>query len=292
MQFSTLVSIALSFAAVVCAQQKAGQNAFTHPLGGTIDGSEPLILKWTPTTTGTITIKLLKGPTTNILDIDIIATYIENSGSYTWNIPQSLQDSGSMPEGDKYGLKILDDATGTYEYSPPFDISVPGSTYGGASGSSGSSASSAIESTSKKATSTSTSAAESTSVAQKTTAIAQSATATATATPTIIQEQPAETEASAAATTFATKTTAAAAKATSTSADAEAEVEAAESQSSPPNILFIAGLGAGGIVLCGFIILGLCMCCRSKKRKSNSPIENSMTQRQSMMYGNGTYNRV
>lgn len=47
MQFSTLVSIALSFAAVVCAQQKTGQNAFTHPLGGTIDASEPLTLKWT-----------------------------------------------------------------------------------------------------------------------------------------------------------------------------------------------------------------------------------------------------
>lgn len=282
MQFSTLVSIALSFATVVFAQQKTGQNAFTHPLGGTIDASEPLTLKWTPTTTGTVTIKLLKGPTTNILDIDIVATYIENSGSYIWNIPQSLQDSSTMPEGDKYGFKILDDATGTYEYSPPFDISVPGSTYGGASGSS---ASSAVESTSKKATSTS--AAASTSAAQKTTAIAQSTTAEATATPTVIQEQPVETEASAAATTFATKTTAAA-KATSTSADSEAT----ESQGSPPNILFIAGIGAGGIVLCGFIILGLCMCCRSKKRKSTSPIENSMSQRHSKMYGNGMYNRV
>lgn len=211
--------------------------------------------------------------------------YIENSGSYTWNIPQSLQDSGTMPEGDKYGFKILDDATGTYEYSPPFDISVPGSTYGGASGTSDSSASSAVESTSKKATSTS--AAASTSAAQKTTAIAQSTTVEATATPTVIQEQPVETEASAVATTFATKTTAAA-KATSTSAD----TEATESQGSPPNILFIAGIGAGGIVLCGFIILGLCMCCRSKKRKSTSPIENTMSQRHSKMYGNGMYNRV
>lgn len=30
-----------------------------------------------------------------------------------------------MPAGDKYGLKIIDDLTGTFEYSPPFDMAVP-----------------------------------------------------------------------------------------------------------------------------------------------------------------------
>lgn len=30
-----------------------------------------------------------------------------------------------MPEGDKYGIQIIDDLTGTFEYSPPFDMSVP-----------------------------------------------------------------------------------------------------------------------------------------------------------------------
>lgn len=30
-----------------------------------------------------------------------------------------------MPAGNKYGIKIIDDLTGTFEYSPPFDMAVP-----------------------------------------------------------------------------------------------------------------------------------------------------------------------
>lgn len=30
-----------------------------------------------------------------------------------------------MPAGNKYGIKIIDDLTGTFEYSPPFDMTVP-----------------------------------------------------------------------------------------------------------------------------------------------------------------------
>jgi len=42
-----------------------------------------------------------------------------------------------MGTGNKYGFKIIDDATGKFEYSPPFDMTVPGSTYGGAKTSTG-----------------------------------------------------------------------------------------------------------------------------------------------------------
>ena len=34
-----------------------------------------------------------------------------------------------MPTGHKYGLKIIDDDTGDYNFSPPFDLIVPHSTY-------------------------------------------------------------------------------------------------------------------------------------------------------------------
>ncbi|RPA96822.1 hypothetical protein L873DRAFT_1810923 [Choiromyces venosus 120613-1] len=37
-----------------------------------------------------------------------------------------------MAAGTKYGLKIIDDATGKFEYSPPFDMTVPGSIFDGA----------------------------------------------------------------------------------------------------------------------------------------------------------------
>jgi hypothetical protein len=49
-----------------------------------------------------------------------------------WNVPKTFEDSSTMGSGKKYGLKIVDDLTGKFEYSPPFDMTVPSSTFGGA----------------------------------------------------------------------------------------------------------------------------------------------------------------
>jgi hypothetical protein len=54
-----------------------------------------------------------------------------------------------MPADYVYGLRIVDDLTGDYEYSPPFQIRIPDSTYGQAS-----SSSAALPSTTQTLTST------------------------------------------------------------------------------------------------------------------------------------------
>ncbi|PWW73745.1 hypothetical protein C7212DRAFT_284131 [Tuber magnatum] len=139
MRYPSLLPVVLSAltgAIGAFAQGTSGGNAITYPLGGSLDANVPLTITWTPTTKGTITINLLKGPPNNLVDLGPILIWclasINNAGTFTWNVPNSLQDSGSMPKGDRYGFKIIDDGTNTFEYSPPFDLSIPGSTFGGA----------------------------------------------------------------------------------------------------------------------------------------------------------------
>ncbi|KAL7274390.1 hypothetical protein RUND412_002702 [Rhizina undulata] len=107
-----------------------GQNPITNPLGGTLDSTKAVEITWKPTTQGTISLVLLKGPPSNLWEVGPIVSNIKNTGSYTWWIDNSLQDSGAMQEGYKYGLKIIDDPSGTFEYSPPFNIAVKDSQYG------------------------------------------------------------------------------------------------------------------------------------------------------------------
>ncbi|CUS12639.1 unnamed protein product [Tuber aestivum] len=140
MRYLSLLPVTLSVltgAIGAFAQGANGENAITYPLGGSLDANVPLTITWTPTSKGTVTIKLLKGPPSNLVDLGPIAgkSSINNDGTFIWSIPSSLQDSGSMPKGDRYGFKIIDDATNTFDYSPPFDLSIPGSTFGGAAAS-------------------------------------------------------------------------------------------------------------------------------------------------------------
>lgn len=101
-----------------------------------------------PDTKGLVTIELLKGqPPAGMIWCETIASRfsyseetrssmkltcignLENYGTYTWITGTWLEDSSTMPAGHKYGLKIIDDDTGDYNFSPPFDLIVPYSTY-------------------------------------------------------------------------------------------------------------------------------------------------------------------
>lgn len=44
-------------------------------------------------------------------------------------MPDELEGAATMPKNDVYGLKVVDDLTGKFEYSPPFEISIPDSKY-------------------------------------------------------------------------------------------------------------------------------------------------------------------
>ncbi|RPA83012.1 hypothetical protein BJ508DRAFT_360713 [Ascobolus immersus RN42] len=132
MRFANLASALLlsflPFAPTVFAQT-SGKNAITFPnLNSKVDTSEPFTITWKPDTKGTVTIELLKGPQKNLNTEGAIAGTIKNTGSFTWKVPNSLEDMSTMGT-DIYGFRIIDDLTGEFEYSPPFHMIVPDSTF-------------------------------------------------------------------------------------------------------------------------------------------------------------------
>jgi len=107
-------------------------NAYTQPVGAEPKGNpiytpglnsivpvgQGYNITWGPTTTGTVTLLLLKGPSTNAVPQYAIAEKISNSGSYVWTPSNDL-----APGQTGYGIELIDDATGQYQYSTQFGIS-------------------------------------------------------------------------------------------------------------------------------------------------------------------------
>ena len=91
-------------------------NAFIIPDEGlSATGGQPLDLKWQPTTDGTISLILRSGSAENLAEGTIIASHIDNSGSYTWT------PSNSLTEGDDYTVEIVsDDDPSQQNYTPYF----------------------------------------------------------------------------------------------------------------------------------------------------------------------------
>ena len=71
-----------------------------------------------PTTTGTVTLVLLRGPSENILPLFPIVEKAPNSGTFTWTPPTTLE-----ADVTHYGIQLIDDATGAYQYTSQFGIS-------------------------------------------------------------------------------------------------------------------------------------------------------------------------
>ena len=124
-------------------------SAYTQPVGDAPEGNPILTpglndvvpvgtaypITWQPTTEGTVTLVLLKGPSTNAVPQYPIVEAIPNTGSYLWTPSTDL-----APGEVGYGIQLIVDATGQYQYSTQFGISNPG--YTGSYGSSSTSASS------------------------------------------------------------------------------------------------------------------------------------------------------
>lgn len=84
----------------------------------------PFTIQWTPTTTkNTVSLLFLKGPSTNVVFQYAIAEGIAPSGSYSWT-PSADLEATTTPTG--YGIMIVDDVTGEYQYSTQFGISKSG----------------------------------------------------------------------------------------------------------------------------------------------------------------------
>ncbi|MCJ1229666.1 hypothetical protein MMC12_006335 [Toensbergia leucococca] len=126
MQFSicTLLSAALVGLASAYTQP-VGANPSGNPivlpgLNQIVPAGTPFTVQWTPTTAGTVTILLLQGPSTDVVPLYPIASSIANSGTFSWTPSDSL-----VPQSTHYGLQLIVDATGQYQYSTQFGISNP-----------------------------------------------------------------------------------------------------------------------------------------------------------------------
>jgi hypothetical protein len=109
-------------------------NPITRPLLEVVPACKPFTITWQPTTSNKVSLILLKGPSTNVVPIGTIVEGISNSGSFVWT-PESSLEATSDATG--YGIQLIDDVTGQFQYSTQFGISTddckdkPSSTPGG-----------------------------------------------------------------------------------------------------------------------------------------------------------------
>ncbi|KAJ4347497.1 hypothetical protein N0V95_005371 [Ascochyta clinopodiicola] len=119
----TKASIVALFASVAAAQLHAAVgepsgNPITRPLNEVVPACKAFTITWQPTTTNTVSLLLLRGPSTNVVPIQTLAEGINNSGSFTWTPASTLE-----ADVTHYGLQLIDDVNGQYQYSTQFGIS-------------------------------------------------------------------------------------------------------------------------------------------------------------------------
>lgn len=125
----TKASIATLFASLAAAQLHApvgepNGNPITRPLNEVVPACKAFTITWQPTTPNTVSVLLLKGPSTNVVKFGpALAEGIANSGSLTWT-PSADLEATTGPNG--YGIQLIDDVTGQYQYSTQFGISKEG----------------------------------------------------------------------------------------------------------------------------------------------------------------------
>ncbi|KAJ5944289.1 hypothetical protein N7516_004457 [Penicillium verrucosum] len=186
--FSALVGLSVAYTAPDYTKNPTG-NAISSPsLNEIVPEGKTYTIKWSPTTTGPISLVLLRGPSNNVVPLKTLAESIPNSGEFKWTPGSDLEADVSH-----YGLLLVVEGTGQYQYSTQFGLSAAA----GSSSSSSSIATESVEVTTTICPETETSAAASAPTSSST--VVESVEVTTTICP--------ETESTAAATTPAPKAT-------------------------------------------------------------------------------------
>lgn len=187
---SCLAALAMAATKPDYTQDPTGNAILKPGLNELVPAGKPYTITWDPTTTGPVSLVLLRGPSTNVVPIETLADSIPNSGSFSWTPSTSLE-----PDTTHYGLLLVVEGTGQYQYSTQFGISNPG--YTGSTSQSSSTSPTATETKSSSATESSSSKSSTTGKPETTTttpptttAISGSASADSTTT---VSETPATT---------------------------------------------------------------------------------------------------
>ncbi|EAW17793.1 GPI anchored serine-threonine rich family protein [Aspergillus fischeri NRRL 181] len=182
---SCLAALAMAATKPDYTQDPTGNAILKPGLNELVPAGKQYTIEWDPTTTGPVSLVLLRGPSTNVVPIETLADSIPNSGSFSWTPSTSLE-----PDTTHYGLMLVVEGTGQYQYSTQFGISNPD--YSGSTSKSSSTATTATETKSSSATESSSSKPSTTGTPETATTTATSGSASADST-TTASETPATT---------------------------------------------------------------------------------------------------
>ncbi|RAL09875.1 GPI anchored serine-threonine rich protein [Aspergillus homomorphus CBS 101889] len=118
--FSALAALATAYTQPDYSQAPTGNAIYTPGLNSQVEAGQTYTITWGPTTTGKISLVLLRGPSTNVQPMYAIAEDIDNSGSFQWTPSTALE-----PDTTHYGLLLVVEGTGQYQYSTQFGVSNP-----------------------------------------------------------------------------------------------------------------------------------------------------------------------
>ncbi|KAJ5987667.1 hypothetical protein N7522_011915 [Penicillium canescens] len=211
MRFFTSFAVA-ALAAIATASST--DNSFDIPTNGyTFKVGEPTTLTWTPSTSGTITLRLQWGAVTTANSGSVIASNIANDGSYTWDVPSNL---AAQPD---YTIEIIsDDNDNDYNFLPRF--TVEGSTVS-----------------------------VSTSTASRTSSTSSESTSSATPTTTMTTSESSSSASTSSQTTMATSSSAASTSASTTDSSSSSTASSSASQSAVPTTnAGVANRVSGGLL--------------------------------------------
>lgn len=118
--FSTLAAFAAAYTQPDYSKPPTG-NPITFPgLNEQVPEGAPYEIKWNPTLGKRVSLVLVRGPSSNVQPLETIVENIPNSGHYTWTPGTNL-----TPDTTHYGLLLVVEGTGAYQWSTQFGISKP-----------------------------------------------------------------------------------------------------------------------------------------------------------------------
>lgn len=118
--FSTLVAFAAAYTQPNYSNPPTGNAIIAPGLNQQVPEGTPFTIKWEPTLGKRVSLVLLRGPSSNVVPLETIVENIPNSGSYKWTPGTNL-----TPDTTHYGMLIVVEGTGAYQWSSQFGIAKP-----------------------------------------------------------------------------------------------------------------------------------------------------------------------
>lgn len=116
--FSTLVALAAAYTQPDYTKGPEGNAVRAPGLNDQVPEGAPYEIKWDTLLGDRVSLVLLRGPSSNVLPLETIVEDIPNTGHYTWTPGYNLD-----VDTTHYGLLIVVEGTGAYQWSSQFGIS-------------------------------------------------------------------------------------------------------------------------------------------------------------------------